>query len=116
MSQPQQTQRYIHPAGVDWSEGPNMTAMPQQPPEAATEALLRERGEIYGDFTRIAVMAQDLKAVIHVKRSHLASVELEALDMIATKIARICCGERNKDHWDDIAGYAKLGGGWTSQK
>ncbi len=110
--------RYIHPAGVDWSEGPNMTAMPEPPNADATEQLLQERGGTYGDFTRVASLAQLLKQAIHGNcRRTLLDIEVEALDLIATKIARICCGECNKDHWDDIAGYAKLGSGWTpSQK
>lgn len=33
----------------------------------------------------------------------------EALEMICTKISRICHGNAlHKDHWDDIAGYAQL--------
>ena len=39
----------------------------------------------------------------------LTDVQKEALDMIAHKIARILAGNQdNKDHWDDIAGYASL--------
>ena len=39
----------------------------------------------------------------------LSDVQKEALDMIAHKIARILAGNQdNKDHWDDIAGYASL--------
>jgi hypothetical protein len=40
----------------------------------------------------------------------LIPVHREALDMIALKLSRILSGQANfKDHWDDIAGYAKLG-------
>ena len=39
----------------------------------------------------------------------LTDVQKESLDMIAHKIARILAGNQdNKDHWDDIAGYASL--------
>ena len=39
----------------------------------------------------------------------LSDVQKESLDMIAHKIARILAGNQdNKDHWDDIAGYASL--------
>ena len=39
----------------------------------------------------------------------LSDVQKEALDMIAHKIARILAGNQdNKDHWDDVAGYASL--------
>jgi len=36
----------------------------------------------------------------------------EAIHMICVKLARIVCGDPNHaDHWDDIAGYARLGKG-----
>jgi hypothetical protein len=36
-------------------------------------------------------------------------IQVEALEMIAHKIGRILSGDPNhQDHWDDIAGYAKL--------
>jgi len=39
----------------------------------------------------------------------LTDMQKESLDMIAHKIARILAGNQdNKDHWDDIAGYASL--------
>jgi hypothetical protein len=39
----------------------------------------------------------------------LSSTQLEALDMICSKLARIVCGDPNEpDHWHDIGGYAKL--------
>ena len=39
----------------------------------------------------------------------LSDVQQEALDMIATKMARIVNGDPDKvDNWDDISGYAKL--------
>jgi hypothetical protein len=31
------------------------------------------------------------------------------MTMIMVKIARASCNPREKDHWLDIAGYAKLG-------
>jgi hypothetical protein len=40
----------------------------------------------------------------------MPDAQIEALDMIALKLSRILSGQANfKDHWDDIAGYAKLG-------
>ena len=39
----------------------------------------------------------------------LSEVQKEALEMIQHKIGRILAGNPDhKDHWDDIAGYAKL--------
>jgi hypothetical protein len=41
--------------------------------------------------------------------SRLDHSQAEALDMIAHKIGRILAGDPNHaDHWDDIAGYARL--------
>lgn len=39
----------------------------------------------------------------------LDDVQRESLSMIFHKIGRILAGDPNfRDHWDDIAGYAKL--------
>jgi hypothetical protein len=39
----------------------------------------------------------------------MSDVQREAMHMIMLKIARIISGDNNThDHWDDIAGYAKL--------
>lgn len=46
----------------------------------------------------------------------LTDVQRESIDLIATKLARICCGDPNhRDHWDDIAGYATLVSQRTAQ-
>jgi hypothetical protein len=60
-----------------------------------------------------AVITQNLKRIM---RNHIADLDRrlehdmqESLDMIAHKIGRILSGNPNyNDHWDDIAGYAKL--------
>lgn len=81
--------------------------------------ILNEREKTHGDFSCVANLAQRLKVLIAAERrtqlSHLSGppglsdVGQEALDMICTKIARICCGNPNEvDHWRDIAGYATL--------
>lgn len=74
------------------------------------DPLLQERQKTHGDFTINAQRSQDLKAIFtewgYLKFS---PVHREALDMIALKLSRIFSGqEKHKDHWDDIAGYAKL--------
>jgi hypothetical protein len=75
---------------------------------------LAERGGRYGKFEDNAATAQELKGIV---RSHLfnygdkdlAPDQMEALDMICHKIARIVNGDPNYvDSWVDIAGYAKL--------
>jgi hypothetical protein len=39
----------------------------------------------------------------------LSPMQRESLHMVANKIARIVVGNPDfKDHWDDIAGYARL--------
>ena len=77
-----------------------------------TEDLLAERKKTHGDFTDHAEATQALKYVMYMSckwDNHLTPVHREALEMIVHKIGRILAGNPNiKDHWDDIAGYAKL--------
>lgn len=76
-----------------------------------TTELLAERGKTHGDFTIHAEITQRLKSVVYSmdSRSRLSHIQQEAIDMILHKIGRIIAGNPNyKDHWDDIAGYAKL--------
>jgi hypothetical protein len=58
----------------------------------------------------VAQVAQEMKNAIRMcNNSELEDDQIEALDMIASKIARIVNG--NPDHvdsWVDIAGYAQL--------
>lgn len=79
--------------------------------ELTRDPLLVEREKTHGDFRLNAKVSREIKKaigwrdVIGMKDAHR-----EALDMIALKISRIATGQANfKDHWDDIAGYAKLG-------
>jgi hypothetical protein len=75
------------------------------------EAILAERGKTHGDFTDNARVMQALKRIVHaeVGWDKLTDVQREALHMILHKVGRIISGNPNtKDHWDDIAGYAKL--------
>jgi Domain of unknown function (DUF6378) len=79
----------------------------------ATAELLAERAKTHGSFEVHARVTQDLKTVIEHERLKWESLcfrHQEALHMITHKIGRIMAGDPNwKDHWDDIAGYAKLG-------
>ena len=80
--------------------------------EMDVRPLLNERGRTHGDFLRNAVISQTLKKYIREMSEHtdLKPEHKESLDMICLKISRILSGHANfKDHWDDIAGYAKLG-------
>lgn len=74
-------------------------------------ALLEERQKSHGDFAVHAQATCRIKAVMtdYQNWAMLTWEEREALDMIAHKIGRILAGNPHfKDHWDDIAGYAKL--------
>jgi hypothetical protein len=77
----------------------------------STEALLSVREKTHGPYKLKCMIIQELKEVM---RSHdtwdaLTDVQKESLDMIVHKIGRILSGDPNfPDHWEDIAGYAKL--------
>ena len=78
---------------------------------ALTAALLAERARTHGDFTEHAAITQAIKAafVSGAAYERMNVVQLEAAEMIAHKLGRIAAGDpAHKDHWDDIAGYARL--------
>lgn len=80
--------------------------------ERTTEELLTERGKTHGPFADNARVMQGLKAQMEKETnwSKLSDQHKESLHMIVHKIGRIISGDPNfHDHWDDIAGYAKLG-------
>ena len=91
---------------------------PEPAPEPAPETnqlekILGKRAEQYGTFMRNADIAIKLKQVIHNamvrEDTQLYPDQLQALDMIVTKIGRILTGNPSHlDSWIDIAGYAKL--------
>ena len=72
--------------------------------------ILESREKTHGDFGNVAAAAQTLKSCFREFGSERIRLEQqESLDMIASKIARILCGNPDEpDHWIDIAGYAKL--------
>lgn len=75
------------------------------------DALLRERHATHGDYADHAAITQQLKASMHNNPGwlRLNHMQAETLDMIAHKIGRILAGDPNfPDHYDDIAGYARL--------
>lgn len=86
-------------------------AIPQARTGTSVEAILAERATTHGDFTDNARVMQSLKRVIWQEAgwSRLTDPQREGLEMVLHKIGRIISGNANvKDHWDDIAGYAKL--------
>lgn len=86
------------------------------PVTPARDPLLVERQRTHGSFELNARISQVLKSVIQGRYvgqpseyNSLDPVHREALDMIALKLSRILSGQASyADHWDDIAGYAKL--------
>lgn len=77
------------------------------------DPLLVERETTHGSFIENARVAQNIKAIMSNSPKYYALDvrQREALDLIATKIGRILTGDcKVYDHWDDISGYAKLGG------
>ncbi len=76
------------------------------------DPVLTEREKTHGNFSYQGEFAQQLKALFHRQPKYvsLQPAQVEALDLIATKLSRILHGNHAEpDHWLDIAGYAKLG-------
>lgn len=82
-----------------------------RPTVSSITTLLDERGKTHGEYSVHAQITQDLKDVMHKTQNwgRLNAVQKETLEMVAHKIGRVLAGNPNfKDHWMDIAGYAKL--------
>jgi len=84
-----------------------------EPEVGEVDAILNERAATYGSFISVALFAQEMKEVIRSALDEqnvtLQADHQEALDMIASKIARIITGNsQHRDSWLDIAGYATL--------
>jgi hypothetical protein len=79
-----------------------------------TTEILNERGKRYGKFVDHARISKAIRTAMfrEVRADKINSLEpdqIEALYMIAHKIARILNGDPNYgDSWRDIAGYATL--------
>lgn len=75
------------------------------------ENVLQERGAAYGDFLTVAYRSQSIQSHLRLDDSskRYGDAQREALQMIASKLARIASGDANhRDSWVDIAGYAQL--------
>lgn len=75
------------------------------------ENTLKERGSNYGSFDSNASTCQSIKEMMrrHASWLDMTPYQMEALDMIAHKLARILNGDPYYiDSWHDIAGYATL--------
>lgn len=74
-------------------------------------AVLDERERTHGPFENTAIIAQAIKGAMREATAwdNMDPLFREALDMIASKMARIANGHPYEpDHWRDIAGYAEL--------
>lgn len=75
------------------------------------DELLAARKSTHGHFSDHARIVQGLKAVIRreTRYAGLTATQRESIDMILHKIGRVIAGDASfPDHWDDIAGYAKI--------
>lgn len=73
--------------------------------------ILLERGKRYGPYETTALIAQQLKMMMHETPSwhKLTAAQREGLEMIQHKIARILNGDPTyEDNWVDLIGYATL--------
>lgn len=76
-----------------------------------TKELLVERDKTHGPYELHCRYTQDIKKAMYngANWATMPDPHRESLDMIAHKIGRILAGDPDfRDHWDDIAGYAKL--------
>ena len=81
---------------------------------SSIDATLSERGQRYGKFEDHAEHSIAIKAVLFTlmgeeKAKTLKADQVEAICMIAHKLARITNGDPHyDDSWRDVAGYAQL--------
>lgn len=75
-----------------------------------TDELINERGKTHGEWYQQAACHKELLDLFRGYGIEVMNPSLSiALIMIACKLSRILAGDPNfRDHWDDIAGYAKL--------
>lgn len=69
------------------------------------------RGATHGDYDLMSFRIQEIKTAMRKGNSweQMSAGQREALELIATKIGRIVCGDPNHaDSWLDISGYAML--------
>ena len=81
-----------------------------------TEDILTERKNTHGDFVQGSVTFNVLMELINKNRKNIDGVQYYALTMISAKLVRILNGNPHEtDHWQDIIGYATLGGGLSTE-
>jgi len=88
----------------------------EEQPSPASAALARapllvERQTTHGNFEDNAIVSQAIKDLLRAGPGwlKLSAIERESMDMIALKFSRILSGKSmEKQHWEDVVGYAKL--------
>ncbi len=81
------------------------------------DEIVTTRATTHGRYRDTARISQSLKRVVHMElddrlargQPDLTDQQLESIDLICTKLARIFSGDNNEpDHWKDISGYAQI--------
>lgn len=111
----------LDPKSVKWwrpSTSATKTAPSADRPHAAmldkyfsVQETLNERERLYGNIEDLMTLSQEIQGAMRTSKNwwDLMPAQREALQMIASKIARILNGDPNyKDNWHDIQGYARL--------
>lgn len=83
------------------------------------DKILNERHKTHGDYNEVARVSQAIKRVMKdtTNWDRLNESQREALEMMCSKFGRLLSGDMDfKDHWDDLAGYAKLGSLFSGDK
>ena len=89
----------------------HITGCPSEiPQQAPRDPLLVEREKTHGDFRKNGEQWDKLVNALDIANHDIKPEMKLAIAMICLKLSRICSGQPfEKDHWLDIAGYAKLG-------
>ena len=90
---------------------PSLNSIPIQL-KGTTMDIIQEREKTHGSYKGTATWSQSIKDMFRSSSNWntMTDGQKEALEMIAVKLARLLNGNPQfPDHWDDIAGYGKLG-------
>ena len=82
-------------------------------PEMEINVSLSKKEKTHGIYKETASLSQSIKDVMRSGRNwqNMNDQQKESLECIAMKLARLLNGNKDhRDHWDDVAGYATLGG------
>lgn len=83
----------------------------------STQDILDERQAQHGSYRKFCEIKQKFNAILEAHGEQLTIEESTSLDMIFFKASRILNkGAKHADNWQDIAGYAMLGGGLYEQQ